>query len=53
MTILIDELKRQDETTLLELLEITSEEIVDRFMDKVDERLDFLINELIEEEDCE
>lgn len=37
-----DKLKRLDEVTLLELLDIRSEEVVDRFQDKVEERADYL-----------
>jgi hypothetical protein len=40
---LCEELKRIDETTLLELLEISSEEIVDKFEDKIEDRLDKLL----------
>lgn len=34
---LIEMLKREDEITILELLEITTEELVDAFADKIDE----------------
>ena len=40
---LCEELKRIDETTLLELLEISSEEIVDKFEDKIEDKLDKLL----------
>ncbi len=40
---LCEELKRIDEITLLELLEISSEEIVDKFEDKIEDRLDKLL----------
>ena len=40
---LCEELKRIDETTLLELLEISSEEIVDKFEDRIEDRLDKLL----------
>ena len=40
---LCEELKRIDETTLLELLEISSEEIVNKFEDKIEDRLDKLL----------
>lgn len=43
---LIDKLKKQDEVTILELLEIYSDELVDRFMDKVEDKIDFLEKEL-------
>ena len=39
---LCEELKKIDETTLLELLEISSEEIVNKFEDKSEDRLDLL-----------
>ena len=45
---LCTELTRLDETTLLEILEITSNEIVDKFQDKIEENLDSLLL-LIEE----
>ena len=40
---LCKELKRIDEITLLELLEISSEEIVDKFEDKIEDKLDKLL----------
>jgi hypothetical protein len=42
---LCDDLKKFDETTLLELLNITSEELVDMFQDKIEENLDRLLKE--------
>jgi hypothetical protein len=36
---LLEELRKTDEISLLEVLEITSEDILDRFMDRVDENL--------------
>lgn len=41
-----DRLKRLDETTLLEVLNISSEEIVDRFEDLIEERYEELEEEL-------
>lgn len=38
-------LKRYDELTLLELLNISSEEIVERFDDIIEEKYDVLIKE--------
>lgn len=35
-----EKLKREDEVSLLEILEISSEELVDRFQDKVEEKLE-------------
>lgn len=37
-----EKLKRLDETTLLEVLEINSEELVERFEDKIEERIETL-----------
>jgi len=45
-----DKLKQLDETSLLEILEITSEEIVDRFVDKIEDREEYFIKDLEEEE---
>ena len=43
-----DKLYQLDEITLLEVLDITSEEIVDRFLDKVEDKADQLEEELTE-----
>ena len=37
-----DKLKRLDEVTILELLEVNSEEIVSRFQDKIEDMADYL-----------
>ena len=37
---LLDELKHIDEITLLELLEITSDDLVERFSDRINENLE-------------
>jgi len=50
---MIEKLKQLPEIDLLELLEIYSEELVDRFMDKVEEKMDFLEYELYVEVDDE
>lgn len=42
---LCEDLKKFDETILLELLNITSEEIVDKFQDKIEEDFDRLSKE--------
>jgi hypothetical protein len=42
---LCEDLKKFDETTLLELLDISSEELVDKFQDKIEESLDRLLKE--------
>lgn len=47
---LINKLKQIDEITVLELLEITSEELVDAFLDKIDEKIDYLYEQISEEE---
>ena len=39
---LCDKLKHIDEISLMEVLEINSDEIVDRFVDKIEERMDDL-----------
>ena len=44
-SLLTEDLKKFDETTLLELLNITSEELVDMFQDKIEENLDRLLKE--------
>ena len=43
---LCDKLKRLDEITLLEVLDITSEELVERFLDEIEERFDYIASEL-------
>jgi hypothetical protein len=45
---IIDKLKQFDEITLLELLDISSEELLERFIDKIEnnfEKLEDLIND--------
>jgi len=42
---LCDDLKKFDETTLLELLNINSGDLVDMFQDKIEENLDRLLKE--------
>ena len=45
---IIDKLKQFDEITLLEMLDISSEELLERFIDKVEnnfEQLEDLIND--------
>jgi len=37
-----DRLKQLDEITLMELLEISSEDLVDRFVDKIEDRANSL-----------
>jgi hypothetical protein len=45
-----DKLKRLDEVTLVELLEIRSEDIVERFLDEIEEMADVL-EELLDDTD--
>lgn len=40
-----DKLKQLDEVTLMETLEITSEDLVDRFLDRIEEKQDTLEND--------
>lgn len=44
-------LKRIDEISLLEILEISSEDLVDRFADKIEEKYDILKEDFEEEDD--
>jgi len=51
-----ERLKRLDELSLLELLDVTSEEIVEMFVDRIEDNFDRLMNEVDydgEEEDDE
>jgi|TARA_R100001463_G_scaffold4162_6_gene15968 hypothetical protein len=43
-----EELTKIDETTLLEILDITSEDIVNKFQDKIEDNLEELSNDLDE-----
>lgn len=43
---LLDKLKKVDEVTLMELLEITSEDLVESFSDKINENLNRLYKHL-------
>ena len=59
MTILYEELKerlkRLDEITLMEVLEVSSEDLVERFDDRIEERQNELAEEFedeAEESDC-
>jgi hypothetical protein len=45
-------LKNLDEISLLEVLEITSEDIVDRFDDKIEEKIDYLTEDLGDEKNA-
>lgn len=48
---LLERLKNIDEVSLLEILELTSEDLVDNFRSRVEEKYDYLISELEDEED--
>lgn len=47
----IEHLKKLDETTLLEVLDLSAEDIVDRFPDKIEERLDYLLEDLEDDDE--
>lgn len=47
---LIEKLKQEDNVHLLESLDIYSDELVDRFQDKIEEKYDTLILEYTDEE---
>jgi hypothetical protein len=46
-----DKLKKVDEISLLEILDISSEDIVDRFPDKIEDKIDELEIDLDEEKE--
>lgn len=48
LDVLIERLKKFDEVMLLELLDISSEEIVERFRDQIIARRDYLFGEVEE-----
>ena len=52
LTDLQNKLKLIDEISLMEVLEITSEDLVQRFLDKIEEKQDML-SEDFEEDDCD
>ena len=43
---LCEKMKRLDEVTLLEVLDISSEELIERFQDLIEERFDKLCEDL-------
>ena len=45
---LLEKLRKLDEVTLLELLNISADEIVDTFLDKIYERIDYLYKDVEE-----
>lgn len=48
LTDLADRMKHLDEVTLLEVLDIKSDELTDRFLDKIENRFEYLCEELEE-----
>lgn len=44
---LLEVLRTTEETILMELLEITSEELVDRFLDKIEDNIDRLYEKAV------
>ena len=48
-----DKLLREDEVSLLEILNISTEDILDRFEDRIEERYDQIVGEYEPEEDSE
>lgn len=47
---LVRQLKEYDELTVLELLEISAEDIVERFSDKIEDRFDYIEEQISEAE---
>jgi hypothetical protein len=43
---LADRMKHLDEVTLLEVLDINSSDLVDRFMDKIESRYDYFVEDM-------
>jgi hypothetical protein len=50
ITDIIEELKQTDEISLLEILDISSEDILEKFKDLIEERLEYFQQDLEEEE---
>jgi hypothetical protein len=50
ITDIIEELKQIDEISLLEILDISSEDILEKFKDLIEERLEYFQQDLEEEE---
>lgn len=46
---LLEHLKKLDEVTLLEILDISSEDIVERFTDLIENKIDYLEKEFEDE----
>lgn len=51
MIALLEQLRLLDEVTLLELLEITSSDLVDNFLEKIEEKIDYLYGQIREQEE--
>lgn len=51
LTDIINHLRRIDEISLLEVLDISSEDLVDRFGDKIEDRYELLREDFEDEED--
>lgn len=47
---LLETLRNTEETLLMELLEITSTDIVDKFLDNIEDKLDYLYDQFSEAE---
>jgi hypothetical protein len=47
---LCEKLKQIDEVSLMEILEISSEDIILKFIDKIEDKYDYLVNEFNEED---
>jgi hypothetical protein len=45
---LLEKLRKLDEVLLMELLEITSDDLVDNFLDKIDDKLSYIYDQLEE-----
>ena len=46
-----DRLKQQDEISVMEVLELTSHDLVDRFQDKVEIKYEYLAEDLEDEQE--
>lgn len=45
-TEIIKKLRKLDEVLLMELLEVTSDDLVDAFLDKIDDKLTYIASQL-------
>ena len=53
LTELQERLDHEDEVTILELCDVSSEELVELLLDRIEERMDYIIKELELETDDE